>query len=312
MKRKPTEQSASRTKHELLTQLETYRQSQLAKVRVVIFLIVSALLFCGAVYSRNNDQKGIVVLFSIGLILYYCIYFDSVERYKKKLRQSFFPSLIESLWPGAKHSQGKGLTREEFEAGRIFLYDAEVFVPKNLIDAYAGATRIRLSEITASYQAYGAKNPTKIFEGLFLIADFNKDTRGRTYVLPDRAERLLGKPGQDIQTLSRGHGELVKTEDPEFEKYFAVYSTDQIEARYILSPSLMRALLEFRQKSGRNTFVSFINGVMYLGLSHGSLIGNVTLSHPVNENNLATPFSDLILIHDLIEKSLGTRIWTKG
>ena len=35
----------------------------------------------------------------------------------------------------------------------------------------------------------------------------------------------------------------MKLENPDFEKTFDVYSTDQIEARYLLSPSMMERLL---------------------------------------------------------------------
>ena len=47
-------------------------------------------------------------------------------------------------------------------------------------------------------------------------------------------------------------GKLVKLENVEFEKQFAVYSTDQLEARYILTPQLMERLLAVQSaESGR-------------------------------------------------------------
>ena len=71
------------------------------------------------------------------------------------------------------------------------------------------------------------------------MADFNKNFNGHTVVLPDTAEKILGKFGQSLQSMS-SRGELVKLEDPEFEKEFCVYGDDQVEARYILSPALMK------------------------------------------------------------------------
>jgi hypothetical protein len=166
----------------------------------------------------------------------------------------------------------------------------------------------------AAYLVIGPKGrdmEIKIFEGLFLIADFNKDTKGQTYILPDNAERLLGRAGQSIQSLFKSYGQLVKLEDTEFEKYFAVYSTDQIEARYILSPSLMQNLLEFRKKGGDDVFASFIDGKMYLGLSNGALIRNINLFRVVTPDNMTGPFADLLALKKLIDQSLTTRIWTK-
>ena len=66
--------------------------------------------------------------------------------------------------------------------------------------------------------------------------------------------------------LGASHGQLVKLEDPEFEKAFVVYSSDQIEARYILSPALMRRILDFKNANGRAVHVGFANSRVYVAL----------------------------------------------
>ena len=78
-----------------------------------------------------------------------------------------------------------------------------------------------------------------MFNGLFFIADFNKDFQGWTLVLPDKAERKLGYIGRAIQPSKRGLEKLSRFEDAEFEKFFTVYTDDPVVARYILSISLM-------------------------------------------------------------------------
>ena len=52
--------------------------------------------------------------------------------------------------------------------------------------------------------------------------------------------------GQKLQSFTTAFSkrQLIKLEDPEFEKLFAVYGDDQIEARYILTPALMQAAWE--------------------------------------------------------------------
>lgn len=42
----------------------------------------------------------------------------------------------------------------------------------------------------------------------------------------------------------------VKLEDPVFEREWEVYATDQIEARYILTPALMERMLEIKRRFG--------------------------------------------------------------
>ncbi len=48
-----------------------------------------------------------------------------------------------------------------------------------------------------------------------------------------------------------------KTENPDFEKTFDVYSTDQIEARYLLSPSMMERLFALDREFNKNITISF-------------------------------------------------------
>ncbi len=46
----------------------------------------------------------------------------------------------------------------------------------------------------------------------------------------------------------------IEMENPDFEKGFAVYGTDQVEARYILTPAMMGKILDFRTKVGQDIF----------------------------------------------------------
>ena len=55
---------------------------------------------------------------------------------------------------------------------------------------------------------------------------------------PDVAEKLLGNfLGNLVQKYNFPQsGKLVKLENVKFEKEFAVYGTDQIESRFVLTP----------------------------------------------------------------------------
>jgi hypothetical protein len=249
------------------SQLETYRQSLRAGLSFALFLSIASVLFFGALCTKSNNPKDTVLILFLIIMGYLGVSAHITAKYTKKLEKEFLPGLIKTLWNGSKYNPAKGLPQHEFESAKLFLYPVESFRSKRLIQAHRTHTSLNIAETMAAYLVMGPKGravEVKIFEGLFLTADFNKHTEGRTYIFPDNAERLLGRSGQSIQNLFKSYGQLIKLEDPEFEKYFAVYSTDQIEARYILSPSLMRNLLEFRKEVGTEVFVSFIDGKMYL------------------------------------------------
>ena len=143
--------------------------------------------------------------------------------------------------------------------------------------------------------------------------DFNKKFHGKTLVLPDTAEQILGNLGSFFQSLNVGRGELVKMEDPEFEKYFVVYGDDQIEARYILSTSLMQRVLEFRKKTGRRICMSFVSSHVYVAIPYsrrlfeprvfGSILGFKGIEQYLEDFQVFTG-----IVEDL---NVNTRIWTK-
>lgn len=77
-----------------------------------------------------------------------------------------------------------------------------------------------------------------VFHGLLLIYSFPRTFHGQTVVLPD-----LSLAGNLVHGAMRS-GERVTLEDPRFEEKFEVYSTDQVEARYLLNPRFMERLTE--------------------------------------------------------------------
>jgi hypothetical protein len=101
-----------------------------------------------------------------------------------------------------------------------------------------------------------------IFRGLFFYAKFNKSTKAATIIKP----KILKSNLNTINPLDRK--QIVKLEDPEFAKYFNVYSEDQIQARYILSTNLMEKLARFRKKIGRNVYVSFVEDTIYIAIEY--------------------------------------------
>ena len=134
-----------------------------------------------------------------------------------------------------------------------------------------------------------------------------------TYVLTDSAEKMFGFLGTKLQKMNKGRGELIKLENPEFESEFVVYSEDQIESRYILSPSLMEKILSFKKQTGKNIQLSFVDSRLFVTVPYGKdlfepkLFGDI-----VNFTHIQEYYADLSLVIDLIETlNLNTRIWTK-
>ncbi|MCD7879400.1 MAG: DUF3137 domain-containing protein [Candidatus Gastranaerophilales bacterium] len=57
-----------------------------------------------------------------------------------------------------------------------------------------------------------------------------------------------------------GSGSRVHLESPEFEKLYDVYSTDQIEARYLITTAFMQRLVDLEKKGFKGLNISFEQG----------------------------------------------------
>jgi len=150
------------------------------------------------------------------------------------------------------------------------------------------------------------------FVGMFAIVDFNKKFNGHTIILPDGMEKRMGYLAKNFQALNMTRGQLVHLEDPEFEQEFVVYGTDQVEARYILSTSLMERITSFKRKIDKPIMLSFNKNKLYLGVQqpHGflSLDKRKNLTDPDTFKLLHDDISEAIgIVEDL---NLNRRIWT--
>jgi hypothetical protein len=126
--------------------------------------------------------------------------------------------------------------------------------------------QLDFAQVDSSYRV--GRDTNTIFKGLFFMADFNKPFNGKTLVMPDFAEKHFGAFGQKLQGMNKFRGNLIKFEDSEFEKQFVVYGSDQNEAMYILTPSLMQRILEFKNKVNGDIRISFVDSKIFIAIPH--------------------------------------------
>ncbi|MEH2441221.1 DUF3137 domain-containing protein [Nostoc sp.] len=148
-----------------------------------------------------------------------------------------------------------------------------------------------------------------IFKGLFFKAKFNKTLRTVTIVQP----KIINA---NIHALNHVKKQVIKLEDPEFAKFFTVYGDDQIEARYVLSTSLIDKIVNFRKKTNRNIYISFVDDMIYIAIEEAiennifdpNLYKSVLSFAPLREY-----FETLNLMLGIVEDlNLDRGIWQKG
>lgn len=217
-----------------------------------------------------------------------------------------------------RYEPARAIAREEFVASGLFAGEAfNAYGGEDHVAGRHGATAFRFSELRVRHvKRRGKRTETHtVFDGLFFVADFNKSFRGRTLVLPDRAERALGSFGRAVQSFANlgSDTELIELECPEFERAFVVRSTDPVEARYLLSPSLMQRIRAFHENTGSRLRIGFAGGRVYVALPLEANLFALPAGRALGLDDVRRWAGELLFATGIVDElDLNTRIWAKA
>ena len=294
-----------------LANLEQARQAALSTMKKWGAIALVAGIALGAVLYLGGSEEGALAAVAGGVVIagVLCLYL--FNKVKGEFKEKIMPVLLVGIDPSLRYDRTHGVSQNEFNQAGLFK-SPDRFSGKDLVTGKIGETAVRFSFVDAEeeYQETvrdddgGSHTETRyrtIFAGLFFIADFNKHFSGTTKIEP-----------HGVGFLSKMFGSHVELEDPEFNKHFAVSSTDQIEARYIMTPSLMERFKALQAKVG-SFKTSFVNEHMFMAVQISSSAFDPDISHSFAESGQVEKIlTKLKMVTGIVEDlGLNTRIWTK-
>jgi len=283
--------------------------SGLAVAWVVGGVIVLGLSMTGFLLPAPFYVVGLVV----SVVTFIAGIHGPQERYQLAFKAGVIGRLVADRYQDARFNALDGIGQTEFEASQLYRQGIDRYSTEDLIEARLGDTSFRMAEIHAEYKTTstdGKGHTTThwhtIFKGRFLIALFSKRFQGTTLVLSE-AWRLFGISGL----------EKVALEDPNFEKLFAVYASDQVEARYILSPSLMERLVACRRRLNADVQAAFMDDHVILAIpdpQNRFEPPSMWSSGPLlSDADVDAYAADIAIAAELIDElNLNRRIWERG
>jgi len=294
--------------------LEQDRKRLARNIAIAAAIILVPLVILALTLFRRVGPAAAFPLIAALIIFAAVAYFLS-RTFTIQFKQSVIAPIVRFVNAGLTYSPTDYIPQTLFEASKIFTTEPNQYTGDDRISGKVGDTAIDFSQIKAERETGSGKNRSRhtIFKGLFFTADFNKRFVGQTLVLPDTAEKLFGHVGQMMQSWNIARDNLIKLEDPEFEQLFVVYGTDQIEARYILSTSLMERIVAFRRKTGRDIYISFLHSKVAVAIPYTrQLFEPKIFTSLLDYSVICEYFDDLQLAVGIVEDlNLNTRIWSK-
>ncbi|MBC7615829.1 MAG: DUF3137 domain-containing protein [Pedobacter sp.] len=252
---------------------------------------------------------GVVILFRIS---------DDINQYKYRFKQEVIGAALNSIHQNLTFDHENGISESEFINAQLFAKTPDRYHTEDLITGKDEKTVFYFAEVHAEYKTeMQTKNGRQvqwhdILKGIVFSADFNKNFNGITVVRPKDFGSSIGAWFSE-NIYSFGDKDIVQLENDYFNKNFVTQSSDQVEARYILTPAMMEKISDLNERSAYCISLSFINSSVYIAF-------------PLNNNYFEPPVFDTLLKPDLLDEdmniltfmfliikelNLNTRVWSK-
>jgi len=304
---------------ELLARFDQYRKKVIKNILMYSGITVLSLGAIFGILALTSDAEtlfadlGIVMALPVlifgAFVAGGLIYFINRRKYHNNFHKEVIPKIVGTQLTDMTYFRNSYISKNDFLESNLFNYKNYYrYTGEDYIKGKLEGQQVEFSNLNV-YRKSKNDHTVTLFAGLFAVANFPKLIKGSVVILPDTAENVFGSTfGNFFQErfsyFSRNGYELVKLEDPEFEKHLAVYATDQVEARYVLSTSLMERIKGFYKNiSGyRILKLAFNQDKMYIAI-HDHTGSGKFVDAPLFNGSCQNPFlyRELVLDVNLIK-----------
>ncbi|MGH1600952.1 DUF3137 domain-containing protein [Campylobacter majalis] len=277
-----------------MLKLENERQRILFRLKLLKILMFLGLVAC--VYICQVRYIDEIMMVFVGYV-FICIILYSIAKTKLSksivvnFKDEIILNIINELSATLTYDKSGYINQDEFDRCQIYPSGLKRYIGNDLISGVKSGVDIRLSDIYATKQIQ-TNNKSKeivVFKGIFAICEFNKKIRFKTYIIDKKAKIF-------ISDKSRAY-----MDDSEFEARFNVYCTDQIDARYILTPRFMQDFIKLKNEFKCIVNACFMDNRMYLFLELNKDSFEIRLDVKISEENIKIYKNEIEQILNIVE-----------
>lgn len=224
---------------------------------LVIIPVLTLVLFASESLFGQRIDSGIFFM-AIALIVF--ILQRPYHTYKEHAKNDIMQTFAD-YFDGFTYSNGVGLPIEDLIESRLFP-KADIHLTDDCFEGHFNNVYLQIIEEKLQNVHYtrNGRRVVTIFQGVLVRLEMNKNFQGQTIVLKDAGFLNRFKKFSGL--------ERVTLEDPEFEKKFEVYSSNQVEARYLLTPSFMERIEKLKTLyEGKSIELSFIDNHVLIAVN---------------------------------------------
>lgn len=251
------------------------------------------------------------------LFFFYSLaYFDEKKRklqFRKRFKKELLAPVIKFISEDLHYQPHQFIPPSNFRASKLFRSPISSYSGDDYVHGKIDETIFHFSELFVEQRNKNSSSGKSVaFGGLFFVADFHKNFNGGTYLIPNKLKYR-------VSWLRKSQTKMVKEkqvflENEALSRYFLCFSDNDITARYILSPSMMERILQFKKKYPKNDIhISFNYNHVFVAIDHPNDLFEPSFNQSVySESSLQAYFEEIQLVVHLVEQlKLNHRIWTR-
>ena len=241
----------------------------------------------------------------------------AIQRARSELARSYktivIRRVVNALGQGLTYSHESTLTEQQFVEMDLFNSDVNVWKSEDQITAQRNEVSYALHDVYAARKEQRGKRTVTVtvFRGTIAVLEFNKHFRGHTIVVADKEGQRLG--GLLGETEMRRGKQIVRMADADFESRYTVYTSDDQQAHYVLTPRMMQLILQARGRLGADLRLAFYDNSLVVAIPSDNDRFEVGLNSRVTPYSVIAELLEVVALAErLIETlDLETRVWSR-
>lgn len=257
-----------------MNELEYRLNEELMKTKKIINIckiiaILSFVIFIYVYFSFMKVTSTIVLLIPFAIFMISVIYMAFCkETLMRKIKREIIDNLISGIFKNRfMEYNAEGISKKSFDESGIYTGYNKFYSSDRI---KSSDDRICIANVTAIHEEENNKNT--LFYGIFGYMETEEFYPNEIIIKPDVENKYVSNVINTKNKIIGASNNSVRLENNEFERYFEVYSKDQIKARQVVTVEYMENLLELKQELNALIKILYIGNRKYIAIWNERII----------------------------------------
>lgn len=249
---------------------------------LIILFILSFVVYLFFKKKLYIESSSIFVLLFLSFFIANMLVLKDKREFKVAYKKYFVISIFNNLVESVKFDLSNGISEDKISNTQMMVMGDEFYSNDYVSGIYKGVN-FEYSDICIRDKwrdSDGDTHYVTLFKGQWFIFDYNKNFKSNFQVCE---KKFKNSKLENLINMFKYN--KVEFEDIEFNKMFNVYAQNDLDAFYVLTPSMLENIKEINKKIYGELLFCFIDNKLHIGLSNDKDSFEASIFKKINEND---------------------------